>query len=130
VIHRSRLLASLVDVPHDVFDREVAFWSGVLGRPPAYDPEDPDYADFDEPTPGWQFVVQRVDDSARVHLDVETDDVEAEVQRLESLGARRVKAIRDWWVLRDPAGLVFCVVPVQSPEAFAAHATTWPDLPE
>jgi hypothetical protein len=125
VTHRSRLVAALVDVPPDVFDHEVAFWSGVFGRPPELDPADPDYADFGEPFPGAQFMVQRVDDAARVHLDIETDDLEAEVQRLELLGARRVTFVREWWIMRDPAGLVFCVVPVQSPAAFATHAATW-----
>lgn len=123
--HRSRLVATLVDVPHEAFDAEVAFWSGVLGRLPDRDPAEPDYADFGEPSPGAQFMVQRVDDEARMHLDIETDDVETEVQRLEALGARRVSRGEDWWILRDPAGLVFCVVPVQSPAAFAAHAATW-----
>jgi Glyoxalase-like domain len=63
----------------------------------------------------------------RLHVDIETDDVEAEVQRLERLGAVRVEAVATWWIMRDPAGLVFCVVRVRSPEEFAAHATTWDD---
>jgi hypothetical protein len=72
-------------------------------------------------------MVQRIGDEApaRVHLDVETDIVEAEVCRLEKLGATRVEAVKSWWVMRDPAGLLFCVVRVQSPAAFEAHATTW-----
>jgi hypothetical protein len=60
-----------------------------------------------------------------VHLDIETDDVEAEVRRLEALGATRVEVVKTWQIMRDPAGLVFCVVRVQSPAEFAAHATTW-----
>lgn len=128
--HRSRLVAALVDVPAEAFPGEVAFWSGVLGRRPEVDGEDPDYADFGEPSPGWQFMVQRVGDTARVHLDVETDDVEAEVRRLEALGAARVAPVKTWWVMRDPAGLLFCVVRVQSPEAFDAHAVTWDDGPD
>jgi hypothetical protein len=126
-VHRSRLVAALVDVPASDFDAEMGFWSAALGRTPT-DP-DPDYAEFGEPTPGWQFMVQRIFgvEPARVHLDIETDDVEAEVRRLEALGAERVEQVRTWWVLRDPAGLKFCVVRVQSPAAFEVHATTWPD---
>jgi hypothetical protein len=124
-MHRSRLVASLLDVPAEGFEPEVAFWSGALGRRATVDPADPDYADLGEPSPGWQFMVQRVDDTARVHLDIETDDVEAEVRRLEALGAQRVVAVKSWWVMRDPAGLSFCVVRVQSPRAFADHATEW-----
>jgi predicted enzyme related to lactoylglutathione lyase len=63
--------------------------------------------------------------SARVHLDIETDDVDAEIARLESLGATVVERIHSWVVMRDPVGIIFCVVRVQIPDAFAAHATTW-----
>jgi hypothetical protein len=126
-MHRSRLVAALVDVPAEHFESEVAFWSGALGQGPRVDPDEPDYADLGEPSPGWQFMVQRVGGASRVHLDIETDDVEAEVRRLEALGAERVAAVRSWWILRDPAGLLFCVVRVQSPAAFAAHATAWGD---
>ena len=58
------------------------------------------------------------------HLDVETDDVEAEVARLEALGADWVEQIRTWWVMRDPAGLLFCVVRPQR-DNFPAGAATW-----
>ena len=124
-MHRSKLNAALVDVPEDVYDAEVAFWSGVTGRAPEYDPDNPAYADFGQVVPGMQFMVQRVGAAARVHLDVETDDVEAEVCRLEALGARRVVAVKSWWVMRDPAGLLFCVVRVQTGDVFATQATTW-----
>jgi hypothetical protein len=46
-----------------------------------------------------------------VHLDIHTDDLDAEVDRLERLGAQRVQRGHSWWVMRDPAGLLFCVVP-------------------
>ena len=125
-MHRSRLTAALADVPPDLFAPETTFWSGALGRPAETVESNPEYADLGEVFPGMGFMVQSVGASARVHLDIETDDVEAEVQRLESLGATRVEPVKSWWVMRDPAGLLFCVVRVQLPEAFAAHAHTWP----
>lgn len=124
-MHRSKLTAALVDVPSVMFDREVTFWSAALGRAPEEVDGFPEYRDFGQPVPGFQFILQRVDAAARVHLDVETDDVEAEVSRLEALGATRVQAVRAWWVMRDPAGLLFCVVRVQTGEVFEQHATTW-----
>ena len=124
-MHRSKLTAALVDVPADVFDREVGFWTAALGRDPEFSADDPDYADFGEPVPGQQFMVQRIGGDARVHLDIETDDVEAEVRRLEALGATRVTAVKSWWVMRDPAGLPFCVVRVQTGPAFDQLATTF-----
>jgi hypothetical protein len=124
-VHRSKLVAALVDVPDPVFDREVGFWSAALERTPATIPGNPEYRDLGAPVPGMQFMVQRVDDVARVHLDIETDDVEAEVRRLEALGAERVQAVKSWWVMRDPADLLFCVVTVQTGELFEQLATTW-----
>jgi Glyoxalase-like domain len=124
-VHRSKLTAALVDVPADVFDVEVGFWSAALGRPPDAVDGNPEYRDFGQPVPGFQFMLQRVDDAARVHLDIETDDVEAEVRRLEALGAERVAPVKSWWVMRDPAGLLFCVVRIQTGEIFEDQATTW-----
>ncbi len=124
-MHRSKLTAALIDVPADLFDREVSFWSGVLGRPPEEDGEVGDYRDFGQPVPGFQFMVQKVGAAPRVHLDVETDDVEAEVARLEALGAERVEQNHSWWVMRDPAGLPFCVVRIQTGDLFDDQATTW-----
>jgi hypothetical protein len=126
-VHRSRLTAVLADVEADRFDDEVSFWGAALGRVVEIDPEDPDYAELGEPMPGLTMMVQRVDAPARFHLDIEADDVEAEVRRLEGLGAVRVRQVKSWWVMRDPAGLLFCVVRVQQPDAFATGATEWPE---
>ncbi len=125
-MHRSKLTATLVDVPDDVYDREVAFWSAAVGRQAEHDEANPEYADFGQVVPGWQFMVQRIGAPARLHVDIETDDVEAEVRRLEALGAERIAPVKSWWVMRDPAGLVFCVVRVQTGDAFGGLAATWP----
>ena len=61
---------------------------------------------------------------SRVHLDIESDDVEAEVRRLEALGAKRVQQVRTWWVMEAPTGQRFCVVRVQS-ATFANRARRW-----
>jgi hypothetical protein len=74
---------------------------------------------------GLAIEVQRVEHPSRVHLDIETDDIEAEVRRLEALGAKRVQALKTWWVMEAPTGQRFCVVRVSSAD-FAAKATKWP----
>jgi predicted enzyme related to lactoylglutathione lyase len=104
------------------------FWSGALGTTTS-DSDDADYIEFDDLTGGLRLMVQRMGDdtAARVHLDIETDDVDAEVARLERLGATKVEQVQTWWVMRDPAGLLFCVVRVQTPEEFESHSTTWED---
>ena len=128
--HRSRLTAALFDVDAADYDAEVAFWSAALGRPALTEQNEPDYVEFEGLSPGRiQFMAQRMvesgHDHARVHLDIETDDVDAEVARLTALGAIEVERVKTWVVLRDPAGLKFCVVRVQSREEFEAHAVGW-----
>ena len=78
-----------------------------------------------EDRPGQPIVfTQRVEHPSRVHLDIEADDVEAEVARLESLGARRLHQVHTWWVLEAPTGQRFCVVRPQS-GPLGEDANTW-----
>jgi hypothetical protein len=69
--------------------------------------------------------VQQVNHESRLHLDIETDDIGAEVKRLEGLGARRVEKGVRWWVMEAPTGQRFCVVRPQHPE-FSDRANVWP----
>ena len=71
-----------------------------------------------------RVVLQRVDDNARIHLDIETDDVKAEVRRLEALGARRKEHRESFCVMEAPSGHLFCVVPPQSDD-FPANTQVW-----
>jgi hypothetical protein len=48
----------------------------------------------------------------RLHLDVFAEDVDAEVARLEQLGARVVERLEDHPILHDPEGNEFCVFPL------------------
>jgi len=124
--HRSRLTAVLVDVPADAHEAAVAFWSGALGAEGKLLEKHPEYAFYGEVTPGIEFMVQATGDaSPRVHIDIETDDVDAEVARLTRLGAQEVERIHSWVVMRDPVGTVFCVVKIQVQEMFDQHAKTW-----
>ena len=72
------------------------------------------------------MVLQAVDHPPRVHLDVETDDQEAERARLEKLGAREVAQIRRWYVMEAPTGHRFCIVNPQSGR-FPGDAPEWSD---
>jgi hypothetical protein len=127
-MHRSRIGVVLVDHPDESYDAAAAFWAAARGSQRRGDPTDPDdpYESLD-PIAGIRLELQRTGagTAPRVHLDIETDDVWAEVARVEALGARLVDRRDDYAVLTDPGGLVFCVVPVQSGDAFAAYATTW-----
>ena len=125
--HRSRLAGFIIDCRTDDLDAAAGFWSDALGLKIA----DPDsggtgtYAEF-VPGPGELHIeVQKVDHEPRMHLDIETDDIEAEVARLEALGATRVKFVRRWWVMEAPTGQRFCVVQMKHPERGTAP-THWP----
>jgi len=59
-----------------------------------------------------------------IQLDIETDDVEAEVTRLENLGARVKARIRRHVVMLAPSGHPFCVVPVQRGD-FPEETACW-----
>ena len=127
-MHRSRLAALVIDCQTDDLAREAAFWSGALGlavKPPKTQAGVDNYLDLEAPPGQPQVLLQRVDHASRVHLDIETDDIEAEVARLEALGAKRVAQIRDWWVLEAPSGQRFCVVPPQRAD-FPTGASVWP----
>lgn len=126
VMHRSRLYGVFVDSPRDEADAAVDFWSAALGVKPD-SPAVDDYTTL----PGaagheLAFEVQAVDDAPRYHLDIETDDVPAEVARLTGIGATEVNRQHGWVVLRAPGGHLLCVVPVQSDQPFFdRHARTF-----
>jgi predicted enzyme related to lactoylglutathione lyase len=125
-MHRSRLGGFIIDCQTDDLEAAAAFWSGALGLPrrASDKPEDVGYALLGRGPGGLDIEVQKVDHPSRVHLDIETDDVEAEVRRLEGLGAKRVKQVRDWWVLEAPTGQRFCVVRANSAD-FVDEANRW-----
>ena len=108
---RLRLAGAFVDVPKADHERAVAFWTGALGKEPEVTEKFPDYAQYDDVTPGLYFMVQATgDDTRRVHIDFESDERDVDVDRLKALGATEVGRSHHWVVMRDPAGTTFCVV--------------------
>ena len=119
--HRSRVCAILFDVNSESYESTARFWSGALGRSLKFDPNEK-YTDLRGEI---DYSVQNADPGREgVHIDIETDDVDAEVSRLENLGARKRNKAQGWWVMVDPGGHPFCVVPVQS-ETWPKGATEW-----
>jgi predicted enzyme related to lactoylglutathione lyase len=125
-MHRSRLAGFIIDCKVDDLERAAGFWSEALGSPlkSAADKPSPKYRQLEPGPRGLHIEVQKVEHESRLHLDIETDDIEAEVRRLEGLGAKRVKQIHTWWVMEAPTGQRFCVVRPQSQD-FAANANEW-----
>jgi hypothetical protein len=125
-MHRSKLSTFVIDCKTQDLDAAARFWAEALGRRvnPAQ-PGDDRYRDLECAPSEPMLMIQRVEHESRIHLDVESDDIEAEVRRLEALGARRVEAVRTWVVLEAPTGQRFCVVkPQRGPVVLGA--TTWP----
>lgn len=112
--HRSRLAGFIIDCQTDKLDSAAEFWSQALGLA-ITDPDEGGegrYARLDKGPGEMHIEVQKVDHPSRVHLDIETDDIEAEVQRLVKLGAVQVSRPRGgrWVVMQAPTGQRFCVV--------------------
>jgi predicted enzyme related to lactoylglutathione lyase len=123
-MHHSRLSSIIIDCRTDDLEAAARFWSQALGRP--YKPDvDPKYMQIETGEDEPIVMVQRVQHASRVHLDIESDDVEAEVRRLEALGARRIEAIKTWVVMEAPTGQRFCVLRPQRGGKVGPHANAW-----
>lgn len=125
-MHRSRLAGLIIDCETDDLNAAAGFWSEALGAPPksAANMEENLYVELQMPTGENYVEVQAVEHQSRVHLDIESDDIEAEADRLEALGAKRITNIKTWWVMEAPSGQRFCVVPVISTD-FDEKANKW-----
>jgi hypothetical protein len=123
-MHHSRLSTFCIDCSGGV-EEAAAFWSAALGRPVVPEStDDPSYRELRTETTEPIVLVQAVDHPGRIHLDIESDDLDAEVARLEALGAKRVGFVKRWWVMEAPTGQRFCVVnPQRGP--LAGKANVW-----
>jgi Glyoxalase-like domain len=123
--HYSRVLKGVIDAPPSLHNQELAFWQGALGQelPEIYSAE---YHGAFLRGNDLMLLMQRLESGApRVHLDIYTDDLDAEVARLERIGAKRVRKVRNWWVMRDPVGLLLCVVPMSPGSLNDENARRW-----
>jgi predicted enzyme related to lactoylglutathione lyase len=125
-MHKSKLAGFIIDCKTDDLKSAAAFWSAALGMETRELPgaEGKKYAKLIDPEAYLDVEVQLVPHESRVHLDIETDDIEAEVLRLEKLGAKRLQKIQSWWVMQAPTGQKFCVVRVYDKD-FAKRARNW-----
>ena len=124
--HRSKLCGFIIDCRTEDLGAAAEFWGRALGMEirqlPAEEGEK--YVRLVDRNSELHIEVQKVDHPSRVHLDIEADDIEAEVKRLEALGAKRVAAIHSWCVMEAPTGHRFCVVR-KSSASFDAQANEW-----
>ena len=111
-MHHSRLAGFIIDCKTDDLDSAAEFWSAALGYPlqPKSSQEGDAYRRLQTGEDELHVEVQQVDHESRVHLDIESDDIEAEVARLETLGAKRIAKVHTWVVMQAPTGQKFCIV--------------------
>src|SRR5262245_27865806 len=109
-MHKSGLTGFIIDCKTGDLEGAARFWSEAL-RLPVESSAEAGYRKLARGPGGLNIEVQQVDHPSRVHLDIESSDVEAEVKRLEGLGAKPVSRVKDWVVMEAPTGHRFCVVP-------------------
>ncbi|MEO7251680.1 MAG: VOC family protein [Arenimonas sp.] len=120
--HGSALIALVIDCQVDSLDEALAFWSAALHHPITSRDQDGDgkYAELETAAHEPFLLLQKVAHPPRVHLDIETDNLDAEVARLQALGAEPIGFVRRWWVMQAPTGHRFCVVQQQPGKAGVA----------
>lgn len=128
-MHRSRICHFVIDVPD--LDQGVTFWTGALDGVEEETSETSRqiYRRIRLPDSEIRILLQKTGDrktsKERMHIDLETDNVEDEVKRLEALGAVRWDHQQergfDFWVLQDPWGNEFCVLQEEFPELLAGR---------
>ncbi len=128
-MHKSRLASLVIDSQVDDIGPAADFWGAALGYQPVHSDEEwaSKYVHLAAPENGAGVLVQKVDHPSRVHLDIETDNIEAEVKRLQSLGATIVQVMARWTVMEAPTGHRFCVVNPQRADFHTAEdINIWP----
>jgi predicted enzyme related to lactoylglutathione lyase len=125
--HRSRLSGFIIDCQVDDLDAAADFWAQALGCTVADRDAGDATAEYQMlgDTPGDLHIeVQKVAHASRVHLDIEADDIDAEAERLEKLGAKKIGFVKRWWLMEAPSGQRFCVVKMKHPDR-GMPARTW-----
>jgi len=124
-MHHSRLSTLMIDCLDDQFDASFSFWSEALGLPARRRPaRNQRYVTLGKIEAPLFVRLQRVPDDPGYHLDIESDDIPAEVARLELHGARNKRRVKRWWVVQDPSGNAFCVIRPESDD-FPGNANSW-----
>ena len=80
-MHKSKLSGFIIDCRTNDLEAAAAFWSRALGMPVHELPgsENDSYRGLTDAQHGLDIEVQTVDHPSRVHLDIETDDIDAEL---------------------------------------------------
>ncbi|MCG8353313.1 MAG: VOC family protein [Chloroflexales bacterium] len=123
-MHRSCVTTLVIDC--EDIEACIHFWTNALGV--EVEGRDDVYAYLGTAVGSLRLFLQQVPEGksakSRMHIDFETDNIEAEVERLERFGGRRVQHVERWWIMADPCGNEFCVVNGRS-QYFYDRARMW-----
>jgi predicted enzyme related to lactoylglutathione lyase len=112
--HKSKLAGFIIDCKDADLQTAADFWGAALQLPVLdYDEAgEGKYARLDGSSLGLHIEVQKVEHESRVHLDIESNDLEAEATRLKKLGASEISRPHHgrWIVMQAPTGQRFCIV--------------------
>lgn len=109
-MHKSRLGNITIDCHTDDLEQAASFWSAALGYPlPDEIDVESGFVLLQTPPGEVQVIIQQVQREAGVHLDIETDSIEKELERLEKLGAAVVTRHEGWTIMQAPTSQLFCV---------------------
>lgn len=125
-MHKSKLAGFIIDCNTDDLQQAATFWAEALGMAlqSLPDAEGEKYVRLLDASGELHVEVQSVNHQSRVHLDIEADDIEAEVKRLQRLGAKVVERVNSWCVMEAPTGQRFCVVK-KCTDNFEDKANAW-----
>jgi hypothetical protein len=123
-MHKSRLAGFIVDCETEDLSSAGRFWSRALGLQMKPEGSGEKYMILGTAEGDPYLEIQKVSHPSRVHLDIESDDIAAEVARLEKLGARRIGEVKTWCVMEAPTGQRFCVVKAER-AGFNEKANRW-----
>jgi hypothetical protein len=114
-----------LDTPADRFEDAVEFWAAVTGWTPSERRGEEGQFLTLVPAAGSSYVkMQAVDGPARVHLDLDSADRPATVERARSLGATTAWTYHDVEVMRSPGGFVFCQTLLDGEPALVRDGST------
>jgi len=125
-MHKSRLGALVVDCQSENLFKEAEFWGATLGSEPESQEGQINnlFVRLNGQATEAQVILQKVNHPSHVHFDIETDNIEAEVQRLISLGAEVVEKMEKWVIMEAPSKHRFCIIsPIRSD--FEENANVW-----
>ena len=132
-MHRSRLCYITIDV--NDFEIALKFWKAALNAEQTDDEtwEGSVYRRIKVPHSNMQILLQLVPEEkvskTRMHIDIETDDIDAEAERLILLGAKKYRTVDElgfrFHIMQDPFGNEFCILQTEFPELLETKSTTW-----